>query len=128
MLGFAILYIFWTEPFHWQQEASAEKLIAHLGQKYVTPKDQHFMNAATCKFDRPANFSGTMGLMTPESLLLCTIPTPCGPPVEQYVWHNRYIGVFTSAEPPSWTIAESCIDMLNPETRASVEASMGQGG
>ncbi len=127
MLVAGLFWTWWTEPFVWQKESSARDFMSDVGSRYVKAEHQPLMENATCRLDGPFNL-GARGPMMPESALLCTVPSSCGAPIERVVFHNRYVGAFTTAEPLSWTIAETCAEMLRPEVRQEIEMKMDQGG
>jgi hypothetical protein len=127
MLVASIAWTWWTEPFVWQKEDSARDFMSDVGGRYVKPEHQHLMDKATCHMEGPVNM-GARGPMMPESVLLCMVPGSCGKLIERVVYHNRYVGAFTTAEPLSWTVAETCPDMLRPEVLQEIEMKMDQGG
>jgi hypothetical protein len=129
MVLFFLAYLALTDPFAFQKEASARDLILQLGEAYVRPEYQHFTKTAICNFD-PASVANTISGMggRPFTAVVCTFQTPCSAEVLRQVWHEPFIGAYTSAEPLSWNIAETCSEMLTDEALAEVQANMQQGG
>ena len=123
ILGYFIL----EQPYTFQKEASARSLISLIGHENVKPEFQPMMDAATCRLDKMIP-TGIGRPMFPEAALICTFDTPCGKPAERLVWHKRIIGAFTSAEPTSWTIYDTCPEMLNSASLKDVEDFRDQGG
>ena len=117
---YMLLVIAIIQPFTFQKEHAAEKLMMHLGEQYLTPSSQDFLTHANCNVEpKEKGF--------PYTPILCSYETSCGITMERIVWHRPFYGAFTSAEPISWNIAETCPQMLKDDIRKDMLEGMKQG-
>ncbi len=130
MILVPFLYIWLAEPLGFQKEASVDALISQLGEKYVRPEYQHFLEDADCTLHiETTRASATESdFWKGVTTYRCSISSPCGTAIERPIWHRAFTGAFIAGDPFGETIGSVCPEMLTDAAREHFEATWQQGG